>query len=118
MKTALSRILLKVLGLSLCILPPLIATLAYFPLWREAGDGRMASGLTLTLLCIAVLPLYRHIKSWIKTAAIYLPWLLIFLIFSLLSRIAAEMTVISFTGLLGNLVGAIVIKLSERRSDE
>ena len=118
MKTALPRNLLKALGLSLCILPPLIATLAYFPLWREAGDGRLTSGLTVLLLSISALPLYRQLKSWIRTAAIHLPWLLIFLAFFLLSRIADEMTVISFVGFVTNVIGSLFFKAARRLGGE
>jgi hypothetical protein len=41
-------------------------------------------------------------------------WLALFVIFLLLSKIAEEMTVISFVGFIGNSFGAIVFKLSEK----
>ena len=114
MKKNLSRVLLKCTGLCLCVLPPFAATLLYFPLWREAGDGRLLSGFTLSLLLLCAVPLYRHLKAWLKTSAIYMPWLLLFLLFLLLSRIAREMTVISFTGLVGNIIGSVLMKIGNR----
>ena len=39
---------------------------------------------------------------------------IVFVVFFLVSRIADEMVVISFVGFIGNLVGAMLLKLGER----
>ena len=45
-------------------------------------------------------------------------WLVSFLIFFCLSRIADEMTVISFVGFVGNLIGALFFHLGRRERSE
>ena len=47
-----------------------------------------------------------------RAPASYTVWLVIFIAFLILSNIAHEMTVISFVGFLGNLIGAVLFKLS------
>ena len=64
------------------------------------------------LLLISALPIYRFIKAHIESFAVWGVWLVFFILFFLLERIAHEVTVISFSGFVGNLVGAILFKLS------
>jgi nicotinamide riboside transporter PnuC len=45
-------------------------------------------------------------------------WFIIFITFMLLSRIADEVTVISFIGFVGNLIGAACFKLARARRDD
>ena len=93
---------LQVLGFLFCILPPAICTMLYFPLWNEC-EG-----------------LIKYFKQAIASVSSYVIWLAIFIAFLLLSKIADEMTVISFFGFTGNLVGAICFAIvkARRRRDE
>ena len=45
-------------------------------------------------------------------------WLIAFILFLSLSRIADEMTVISFVGLISNLIGSLIFKLARRYGKE
>lgn len=108
------KILFYTLGLLFSIAPPTVATLSFFPLWLGTGGTKIASGFVLLLCVIAHAPLIKGFKRLLKSDASYLMWLIIFLLFLLLEAIAFEMTVISFTGFIGNLIGAIFFKLSER----
>lgn len=106
------RRVLYLLGMLCCVVPPLCATLAYFPLWAERGSDHMISGLSLVLLLICLCPMHKSIGSMLRSAASYTLWLVLFVLFFLLSRIADELTVISFFGFIGNLIGALLFRLS------
>ena len=115
-KTVTKRFFLHIFGVLLCVLPPAVCTLTYFPLWKYNAEKSLAGG-ALILLLLSAYPLFKLIKKWLASPSGYLLWLVIFVIFFLLSKIADEMTVISFFGFLGNLFGALVFKFSERSKD-
>lgn len=105
------NIVLKCAGMVLCVVPPLVATLSYFPLW--AGEGsQMVSGLALMLCVIAHAPLLRGIRRLLSSPASFTIWGLIFLFFLMTSAIAHEVEVISFIGFISNLLGALLFKLA------
>ena len=104
-KRVFAKLALQFLGIFLCTVPPIICTLSYFPLWVDAD--RSLCGAVLILLLIAALPLYKLLKEKLKSPASYTVWLLLFILFFTLSKIAAEMTVISFAGFVGNVLGAL-----------
>ena len=105
---------LKLLATALCVLPVGAAILCYFPLWIADGGEGILPGFTALLLAAAALPLWRLIRRALASAASYTLWLIAFLFFLCLSRIADEMTVISFVGFIGNAAGAILFKIADR----
>ena len=105
--------ILQILGFSLSILPPTICTLTYFPLWREAGAGAVISGGVLLLLLISAYPLIRALKLKLTSPSLPIVWLIAFLGFYILSRIAEQVTVIAFFGFVGNLLGALCFNLAK-----
>ncbi len=107
---------LHILGFMLCILPPTACTLMYFPLWKTVGYEHCIAGGVALMMVICFMPLYKFIRSKIKSYSSFLLWLLMFLLFFALSKIAEQMTVISFVGFLGNLLGAICFYLAKRYS--
>ncbi len=113
-KTKIKPLILRGLGLILCTVPVFLAVISYFPLWREAGGGRLLSGGALLLVILAWVPLFRFIKRLIASPSAYMMWLIIFIVFFMLSKIAEEMTVISFVGFIGNLLGAICFRFAKR----
>lgn len=105
-------------GLALCIVPPAAATLFYFPAWSTRGSEYVLSGMGVLLVLLSMAPMYKSISRFLRSAASYTLWLTLFLIFFLLSRIADELTVISFFGFVGNLLGAIFFKISKKLSTD
>lgn len=105
---------LRLFGILLCTLPPLICILCYFPVWTAEGGERIVPGITLLLCAVAVLPMYKAIKRMLRSPAGYTLWLISFLSFLALSKIADEMVVVSFVGFISNLMGAIVFRLSKK----
>lgn len=114
-KKRILKLLLRAFGLLSCVVPPVICTLSYFPLWREAGGEELICGTTALLLMISVIPFYKHIKRLFETSASYVLWLAIFLFCFLMSKVINEITVIAFVGFVGNAVGAILLKLGEKK---
>ena len=105
----------RTLGIIFSVIPPMLCTLLYFPIYAEASAEKLLSLGTLTLLLIAFLPLTRIVAARLKSPSATLIWLAIFLLFYLLGRIAAEMTVVSFFGFIGNLIGSVFFALSKKR---
>ena len=71
------------------------------------------------LLC--AVPLFKLVRRALSSPSAQMAWFAVFVIFFMLSRIADEMTVISFVGFVGNLVGAILFKTADvicRREDK
>lgn len=105
---------LHIIGFILCVAPPAICTLSYFPLWREVGYHSCIAGGVALILVLSIIPLYKLLRRTLISFSSYLMWLLLFLIFFGLSKIADQMTVISFVGFVGNLLGAICFFFAKR----
>lgn len=105
---------LHILGFILCILPPAVCVINYFPLWREVGYESCIAGGVALLLALCALPLYKLIAERLKSPSAYLVWLVLFLLFFGMSRIAEQMTVICFVGFVSNLLGAVCFFLAKR----
>ena len=110
--------MLWVVGMLLCVGAPLIATLSYFPVWVAQGGEFVISGFTLLIAIICALPLYRWLKNGISSPSGITVWLVLFLIFFALARVANEMTVIAFVGFVGNILGGIAFKISKKLTEE
>ena len=104
------------LGLFFSVIPATVAIFSYFPLWLKKNDASSLSGLTLLLLVLALVPLFKHVKEMLRSASAPLMWFILFAAFFLLSRIADEITVIAFVGFISNLIGALFFKLARKES--
>ena len=109
-----SRILLLISGLLFSTVPPLWATLAYFPIWGDRGGGAVLSGLSLMLLLFCFTPLFNIVKSHVKTPSAPILWLIVFIVFFALAEIADEIKVIAFWGFIGNVVGSVLFRLAKK----
>lgn len=114
MTSAFKRLFLRLFAIAVCTVPPVIATLTFFPVWKSRGSGALLSGFTVLLLLICAYPLIKALKRALSSPSVFTVWLLLFLGFALIRSIANEMTVISFVGLTSNLIGACIFKLSCR----
>ena len=110
------EILLKTFGLIFCTVPVISAIILYFPIWRERGAATALSGFTLLLIILSLLPFFNTVKRWLRSPAAHTMWFIVFVLFFLLSKIADEMTVISFVGFVGNFIGAILFKAARKKS--
>ena len=105
---------LHILGFCLCILPPAVCTLMYFPLWKTIGYEYCIAGGAALILVLCMIPLYKFLRRKFESYSSYLIWLILFLLFFALSKIADQMTVISFAGFVGNILGAICFHIAKR----
>ena len=112
------RLLYNTLGLAISIIPVSIAIISYFPIWAKRNDSSLLSGLSLILIAVALVPLYKHIRQALKSPSAPLMWFFSFAIFFLLSRIADEMTVISFVGFITNIIGSLLFKAAKKLEKE
>ncbi len=95
-------------------MPPVICTLLYFPLWFDSGSTKTIAGGAALLLVLSAMPMFKMLKKHFESPASYVFWLIAFIVFSLVSRIAYEMTVITFVGFVSNLFGALLFALAKR----
>ena len=107
------RVLFFTIGLLFCVVPPLIATLEYFPLWKIQPDkGLSAFGVIMVLICM--LPLWKYIKRALRSPSAWQVWLVI-LVFCLLMRtIIDEMIVIGYVAVPSSLIGAAFFAWSKK----
>lgn len=110
------EVLLKIFGLVFCTVPVIASILLYFPIWRERGAATALSGFTLLLILLSLLPFFNTLKRMLRSPAAHTMWFIIFVLFFLLSKIAEEMTVISFVGFAGNLIGAIFFRAARKKA--
>lgn len=108
------RLIFNTLGLIFSTLPPFLAVLSYFPIWRERGAETILSGLSLCLILICAVPLIRSVKRALYSPSAPLLWLLVFIVFFALSKIAEDVTVIAFVGFISNLIGAFFYAIAKR----
>lgn len=112
------RLFFNALGLAVSIIPVTAAILSYFPVWARRGDSSILSGISLVLVAIALVPLYKHVRAALRSPSAPLMWFFSFLLFLLLSRIADEMTVISFVGFVTNVLGSLCFKRARMYAPE
>lgn len=111
------RLLLRLTGLALCVAPPALTALEYFPLWL--GDGRRAmSAFALFLLLLCALPLWRQIKRLLSSPSLWTIWLLLWGFLSLFAPLIEGLTAIAFMGFLGGVPGAICLRLADKPSEK
>ena len=113
MPTSVKRIILTCLGIILSVGVPTAVTLLYFPIWYSEGSEKLLSGGILVILILCAVPLIKLIKKLFATPSAPVMWLAVFLIFVLISKIADEITVISFWGFISNTAGSLFFKLAE-----
>lgn len=111
------RLIFGAAGLIFSTLPPLFATLSFFPIWKERGPEAMLSGLSLCLILFSAVPVIRAVKKAVSAPSAPLLWFFLFLLFFLLSRIADDITVIAFVGFISNIIGAFFFSISRKYGD-
>ncbi len=107
------EIIISFVALLFSVIPPLIATLTYFPVWAEKSGSHVISGFALLILLVCISPIFRMIRKAFSSPSVTVIWLILFILFFILSKIAEEMIVISFVGFVGNLVGMVLFRIAK-----
>ena len=105
---------LNLAAVAISVLPAAICTGCYFPLWIDRGPATIISGTSLILILISAIPLFKLLRKHFSSASAYMVWLVLFVLFFMLSKIADEMTVISFVGFISNVIGAVLFNVAKR----
>lgn len=112
------HLLFNALGITVSIIPVTVSIFSYFPLWLARGDASVLSGISLLLICLAIVPLFKYLKQFLHSPSAPIMWFITFIIFLMLSKIADEMTVISFVGFTTNLIGMLFFKIARKYGKE
>ena len=113
-----NKLLLKIAGLTVSVLPTFLSVISYFPIWKERGGEAMLSGISLCLILITAIPVFRTVKSVFRTPSAPIVWLMIFILFFALSKIAEDITVIAFVGFVSNLIGSLLFTLARKKEKD
>ena len=105
---------IKAIAVVIDVGAPLIATLTQFPIWIERSAEATVSGLFLVFALLSAVPLFKSFKRLFRSPSSPLMWGLIFAFLYSLRAILDEMLIISFVGLLSNLVGWGMYKYGQR----
>lgn len=107
-----------IIGLVIACGVPLIVALFQFPLWKAKGGGYISSytlsGAAIVLIPFCLIPFWRHIKEYFKNPSAWLLWSIIFIVFYIIDKIAAEIVIISAFGAVANIIAAILFYLSKK----
>ncbi len=98
---------LTALGALLCIAPPAVVTLCYFPLWVEKSSSATLSGLSLILILVSIIPIFRILKEHISSPSAPIIWILVCLFCFAFKSIIEQVLVISFVGAVSSLAGML-----------
>ena len=112
------RKILRASAIGIDVGAPLIATLTQFPLWIERSAGATVSGIFLVFALLSAVPLFKHFGELLKSPSAPIMWGLIFAFLLALHTIIEEMLVISFVGLVSNVIGWGLFKLAGSEKKE
>lgn len=114
MKPTLKAFILRVIGLGVCILPPVITTLEYFPLWFSETETAI-SALSAMMIALCCLPFFKQIKQYFRnTPAAWVIWLVIYILVTVFNKLADGIETVAFIGVLSNLAGGCIFRVEKR----
>ena len=105
--------LLRIFGILLSTVPPALAILEYFPLWLAKGKTAV-SAISLLLLLLAAIPLFRLLKHRFKTPAPWSLWLILWLFLKIFLPIAEALKTIAFISFPTCLFGAVCFHYAKK----
>ena len=105
---------LYALGLAVAVLPPVIAFIERFPVLKEKNYEQLVSWVSVLVLTVCCIPLWRKLKELFKSPDITLLWTAVFIVFSAVRGIIDGMIVVAFCGLCGNLLAKALFIASKK----
>lgn len=114
MRPTLKAFTLRIVGLAVCIIPPVVTTLEYFPLWFSQTETAV-SALSAILIALCCLPFFKQIKAYFRnTPASWVVWLVIYILVAVFNKLADGMETVAFIGVLSNLAGGGIFHIEKR----
>jgi len=110
------------LGARLCAtLPPLGATLYFFPLWVRESSGATFSGMTLVAIFVCMIPFWKKLVSGAKQlfeTGMPVFWAILLGVLFLIRSILDQVLVIAIVGLGASLLSMLLCTLRNRYRTE
>lgn len=106
------------------VIPPLVATMYFFPEWVKKSAGATWSGTIIIVMLFLMIPMWKKIFAWGKefaltSASMPVFWLIITGFCYLMQYIADKVFCIGIAGLVGSLMSAgICILRNKYREDK
>lgn len=113
MNARVKAIILHIIGLLVCVVPPALATAEYFPI-ISAEPRKQISAFGVVLIAICCVPFWRSIKAFLRSPSAWKVWLVILIIFCAARSIADELIIISMIGLPAGLIGGAIFWIERR----
>lgn len=115
MSNGAKKAILDFVGLLFCLVPPVIVTFQYFPLWKD-GVGLWASlgGGCAVVFIIVFVVMSKYINTRLRTPSPVAIFFVCYGFFFLMQKVAVGLTVIAFWGFVGSAVGALFFWLAKR----
>lgn len=95
-------------GLAVSIAAPLIAAATQFPVWTENVEPTQIGGMFVFCAILCMIPLFNHFKLALKSPSSALLWSIMFIVTWALSKIIAQIVIVSLVGMISNIIGAIL----------
>lgn len=86
---------------------------AYFPMWVNKGSEATVSGVFVVLALLSLIPILLVFKQKIKTPAVWVMWVILFIALWGLYQIIEQMLVVAAVGAVSNAAGAGLYKVGE-----
>lgn len=107
-----NALLIKILALCVCIIPPTIATLNLFPLIVNSGE-KQVSAIGALLLIICAVPFWKQVKHFLSSPSAWKVWTVVLVLSAVCRAVMDELFVISTIGLISGLVGAFIFAIEK-----
>lgn len=106
-------LILRIIGILFCVVPPVIATLEYFPLFKEQPETGV-SALSAVFLALCAIPAWKYIKKALKSPSAWLLWLVILVFSVCFEPIVYQMKIISAISVVSSVIGAIFFRWAKK----
>ena len=107
----------KALGYLLCVAPPLLAANEHFPLWLAEGEKTAFSFLGVVVLFLCAIPLWRGIKTALRSPSAWQVWLMLLILLYTTKSIADGLIAVSVVALPSSILGALCFRYAKHLSE-
>lgn len=114
MKRKTAAKLIYVLGMVAAIGAPAISFLCKFPVLKENNYDQAVSWFAILILSLCCMPFIKKIREYFKSPDSTVMWLVIFIIVALVEPIVANIKLVAFCGLLGNIFARVMFFASQK----
>lgn len=95
-------------GLAVSIAAPLVAAATQFPVWTENVEPTQISGMFVFVAILCMIPLFNHFKIALRSPSSAMLWTIMFVVTWALSKIIAQIVIVSLVGAVSNIIGAVM----------